>query len=312
MTVEDIRYLGDSTEPWNCSFCTTSSRRLRSGSAGSSTRRVDVQTDCTDTFSKINAKVKGADVQADCADSLSKINDTLSTILAQLTSIKATQESIAADVARCSATLNAHSGQIEKNAEDISECRTAVADVAAGNRAVAEEVESLRDKVATIESDLVSKARPRLDEEAIREVADRTRRASNLILRGLPEPTTTDDLETQELDSVCQILRCVDPTSVSSIVSVHRIGQPRSNPRPVKVCFSNSGVPTILLRNKAKLSTSRFKKVSIADDKTPLQLKQLSELRKELHRRQENGEKDCTIKYVNGIPSIVALRQSKN
>ncbi|KAG8252273.1 hypothetical protein J6590_061179 [Homalodisca vitripennis] len=45
--------------------------------------------------------------------------------------------------------------------------------------------------------------------------------------------------------------------------------------------------------------------VVLARDRTPYEIKYLSNLREELRTKRENGERNLTIKYRNGIPTIV-------
>lgn len=292
VTANDIEYLNERNEPWNCSFCLSSVRVLRSNSGGSTSKRGNSQVNVT--------------------EALGQINVSLSKIFSELASINTTQKAIAADVARCNATLEAHTIQIEKNSTHIKDCTAKIATVSVSSGMVAAEVNSLRSKVASIESNIASQEINCLDEESVREAAERVRRSSNLILRGLPENISAEDEPTQDRCRIEEILRCVDPLSVSTISAVCRLGPTRDTPRPIKICFNDSRAPIGLLRNKSKLLSSRFKKVSLSDDKTPRQLKQLTDLRQELKRRQESGDTGCTIRYIKGTPTIVTSSDSKN
>lgn len=292
VTANDLEYLNEKNESWNCTFCLSSVRVLRSNSGVSSSKRGNSQVNVT--------------------DALGQINDSLSKIFTELASINTTQKAIAADVARCNATLEAHTTQIEMNSIHIEDCTAKIAAVSAGSVTVAAEVNELRLKVASIESNIASQDTNTLDEESMREAAERVRRSSNLILRGLPESVSAEDERIHERHRIEEILRCVDPLSVSSVSAVCRLGPARESPRPIKICFNDSRVPIALLRNKSKLLSSRFNKISLSDDKTPRQLKQLADLRKELKRRQESGDSGCTIKYIKGTPTIVTLSDSKN
>ncbi|WP_219823849.1 hypothetical protein, partial [Enterobacter cloacae complex sp. CH23B] len=54
------------------------------------------------------------------------------------------------------------------------------------------------------------------------------------------------------------------------------------------------------------------KKLYIKDDSTLKQREYLSKLRDELNSRLDRGEKDLTIKFIKGIPSIISKSKSKN
>lgn len=292
MTTEDIDYLNERNEPWNCSICLSNTRILRSNSGGSLSRR--------------------ANPQAGIAESLNQINVTLNRIFAELASIKSTQATIAADVARCNSTIESHSNLIQKNADQIEDCSAKIVSVEASSAVVADNLSSLSDKVAGIENDLDSHKTRCQSEDFVREATERLRRSSNLIIRGLPENGSSDGGQSHDLTRTEEVLRVIDPTCVSSITSICRLGSSTDTPRPIKVCFDNSRVPAQLLRNKSKLLLSQFRKISLSDDKTPHQLRHLAELRQELRRRQERGESGCTIKYIKGVPSIVSSQHPKN
>lgn len=292
MTEDDINYLSERNEPWNCSICLSNTRTLRSNSGGSLSRR--------------------ANPQANIAESLNQINVTLNRIFAELASIKTTQATIASDVAKCNSTIESHSNLIQKNADLIEDCSAKIVAVQASGEVVANNLSELGNKVAGIENDFASHKTSYQKEEFVREAAERIRRSSNLILRGIPESGSSDGGQSHDLGRTQEVLRVIDPTCVSSITSVCRLGSSTRTPRPIKICFDNSRVPAELLRNRSKLMVSQFKKMSLSDDKTPNQLKHLAELRQELRRRQERGESGCTIKYIKGVPTIVSTQHSKN
>lgn len=52
-------------------------------------------------------------------------------------------------------------------------------------------------------------------------------------------------------------------------------------------------------------------KFCISDDKTPMQIKELSELREQLKRRINAGESDINIKYLSGTPVITNITDTK-
>lgn len=140
------------------------------------------------------------------------------------------------------------------------------------------------------------------------EIFDRIKRANNLVMRNVPE----NENESSDRSIILDIISRISEGSASHVLSVRRLGQVRQGAfRPVKIEFSNLAAPSNILRHKRILSTVEiYKKVSIDSDKTPLQIKHLRDLRRELHTRRSSGESDLTIRYKKGIPSITTLSSS--
>lgn len=81
----------------------------------------------------------------------------------------------------------------------------------------------------------------------------------------------------------------------------------------MKVSFNNPLIVTRILKNKRLLvSSGDLRGYSIADDKTPMQIKELNDLRSELKRRIGAGETDIDIKYISGKPTITKIPSSKS
>lgn len=147
-------------------------------------------------------------------------------------------------------------------------------------------------------------------EPAISEMADREKRASNVMLFGLPE-SSGGDLEERrrgEMQEVAALLSLIDE-SVSTVgVKIHRIGRPESGKiRPVKIVFQNKATALQILKQKKKLDNIQGR--YIKGDLTLMQRKILKNVVAELQRRTESGEKDLKIKYFNSIPKIIQSKQ---
>lgn len=311
MKANDISYIVDNNESWFCATCTQDTRVLRSNSAGSLSvpaRKAVVQTVTADQFSQIMSTL--GSVAADIAS----IKSSHENLLADVACIKSAQQDIVAEMARCSATLGVHSETLRRHADLIDDCKVNITAISSSNASVMKDVEKLSSEVAEIKSRIPGGSSLQSSGEDItREIAERLRRANNLIIRRLPEISGSDGDSTSEYDRACEVLRAVDPESVSSVSSVTRVGR-RSNsgrPRPVKVCFANSSVALRVLRSKEKLRESDFKEIHIHDDMTPCQQKQLAQLRSELKGLHDGGDPNWTIKYVKGVPTIVAVMSKK-
>lgn len=150
-------------------------------------------------------------------------------------------------------------------------------------------------------------------EITIREAADRINRSKNIIVRNVPEHTgPVAERKEHDAAKVSEILDTVGSTS--SAVSIARLGKPRtdSKPRALRVVLPDSYAAKFILRNKNKLlDSASLKGLRICDDKTKMEIDFLEELRTDLKRRQDAGERDLTIKYYRGVPEITKLAPKK-
>lgn len=159
------------------------------------------------------------------------------------------------------------------------------------------------------DSSLTTLAKPEnqlcLGEQIIQELQNRNAKEKNIILVGLPEPTSTKLEERMAKDEadVLNIISTIN-TDIQIPIKIFRIGKydPGKN-RNIKVCFDVVGPAKQLLRNKDKLP----KGIRMYSDQTPNQKKFLKNLQEELKLRENNGENGLTIKYINGAPKIVHL-----
>lgn len=149
----------------------------------------------------------------------------------------------------------------------------------------------------------------------IGEVNDRSLRAKNAILHGIPE-STSKQVQAKidhDRDSVTLILSSlrIEDTRIAKVIRIGK--QAPGKPRPMKVTFDNASDAILFFK---KFNFDSFKdhfpdcNISISHDRTPMERAQLAELRKSLDSRKEAGERGITIKYRNGVPKIV--QQSKN
>lgn len=142
-----------------------------------------------------------------------------------------------------------------------------------------------------------------LNEQIFKEIQERSNREKNVILIGIPEqssPSAGERISKDESD-IWNITSSI-VKDIPKPARIFRIGKysPGKN-RKIKICYETSGPAKQLLRNQNKLPQN----IKIYCDQTPAQQKYLSKLRDELSRRQNNGENELTIKYINGTPTIV-------
>lgn len=147
-------------------------------------------------------------------------------------------------------------------------------------------------------------------EEVLSECQERTQRQKNIIILGIPEPSTQDKNERFEYDrnEVLKVINniyknCPDP------IKIFRIGKntPGRN-RLIKVCLESEQEALKLLRNRGNLQNN----IKIYSDQTPNQQNHLKLLREELTQRLQSGEANLAIKYIRGTPKIILAQESKN
>ncbi|KAK9710302.1 hypothetical protein QE152_g26107 [Popillia japonica] len=80
-----------------------------------------------------------------------------------------------------------------------------------------------------------------------------------------------------------------------------------SRSRPVKVQLSSEAMVHKILKNSRKITTTdKWKGISFSRDRTTMQRELHRVMKQNLHDRLNAGEKYLTLKYINGIPSIVS------
>lgn len=163
------------------------------------------------------------------------------------------------------------------------------------------EIVSVSKRVSNLESS-------RSQEVVIQESTRRLSRLSNVIFHNVEE---TGD-PTDDLQLATELLS--DTECSNSVSEVLRLGNEISDnkPRPLKVCMTNPRKALWLLKNKTTVAALTSKNITVSDDKTEQQRNNLSKLREELNDRIAEGERNLTIKYIQGIPSIVKNRTPKN
>lgn len=147
------------------------------------------------------------------------------------------------------------------------------------------------------------------NEQIIKEIIDRSNRKKNIVLAGLLVQTSTSAEERISgdgkdiLNITSQV--CQNPPKP---IKIFKIGKyvPGKH-RRVKICFDTSNSVKYFLRNKDKLPEN----VKIFSDQTPAQQQYLKCLKEKLARRQNDGENELTIKYINGTPTTIKT-PSKN
>lgn len=172
---------------------------------------------------------------------------------------------------------------------------------------------TLSERLGKLESKLDYDANlpPKVMEELLSEMRNRINREKNIIIFGLPESGNGSDVT-----AVNEILHEASNNNNIMACSIRRLGHDSNvngKFRPVKVVLESSKIARILLKHKYRLKDSaKFKNCVIRDDKTPQQTKYLRLVREELDEKIKNGHDNLTIKYIQGVPTIIPNDSSKN
>lgn len=208
--------------------------------------------------------------------------------------------------------------QILKNMqESITDIKNQITDIKSSNE---QTINAMQIKIESLEADLKSvkmssETSPTtlvnelfVSEKIIQEMQNRSNRDKNILLVGLPEQIACNSNERSAKDEA-DVLKIISQVSegIPNPSKVFRIGKFQTGKsRNIKVCFEAKEPAKELLRNRNKLQEG----LKIFSDQTPTQQKYMKNLREDLKRRQEKGETDLTIKYVNGTPSIIKITKN--
>ncbi|CAH2098604.1 unnamed protein product [Euphydryas editha] len=224
-------------------------------------------------------------------ENLNKIAQEVSSIKEQIGQIKVITD-----------LLSSEQGKIKLELINISGFRTNIE----------EKVKTIENELVTIKSGSTTAiTKPSFSyEDFISETYERAKREKNIIIRGITEIRSLNSEERLSYDTeeVMKIMKMAVPDCTKPIKTI-RIGKYNPDiPRPIKIILPTSEAAKSILRNKSKIKVNNIKLYS---DETPYQQKYRNNLRNELKRRLEGGEKDLTIKYINGVPKITKI-QPKN
>lgn len=228
--------------------------------------------------------------RTDCKKaSTDPINGKLDAILAKLSSL-ATKVELAEGLKSIKKDLDKVTTKINELEPRLSKVET--------------EVTTLRDKHTADDG--------RLLEDFVSEYKDRNRRSKNIIIYNMPElDRTSSSTNSKAHDSNLVHDFLVHMKSPIPITEVRhfRLGKnPHENKsRPLVVCMPSDGAAIHIFKNFDKDNVpGNMQGVSLSHDRTPRERKYLEDLRSSLEDRKKSGERDLTIRFVNGTPTIVS------
>lgn len=240
---------------------------------------------------------------------MEKMNESIIAVKSEMADLKISHEltrsSIASDVAIVSAQIQDIKSTMTKITSEHGQMKSQISEIET-------KVSNSEDKIKMLETDYNEwKLSPQstktnelcVNEQIIRELQDRKKRQNNIIIVGIPEQSSTITQERIHQDEA-DFLNITSKLSenIPNPNKVYRIGKYNAGKtRRIKVCYDKPEPVMQLLRNKEKLPDG----IKIFSDQTPAQQKYFLAIRDELTRRIESGERDLTIKYINGVPTII-------
>lgn len=148
-------------------------------------------------------------------------------------------------------------------------------------------------------------------EDFISEQNDRSRRSRNVIVHNLPELSNSPNLAASKAHDA-NLIECllghINSSVPPSDIRHFRLGRgSRDKPRPLVVCMPSESAAIHVFKNFRKDDVpNNLKNISLSHDRTLRERKHLEQLRATLKSRQDAGESNLTIKFVNGVPTIVS------
>lgn len=128
----------------------------------------------------------------------------------------------------------------------------------------------------------------------------------------LPESSDTnvDGKKAHDRNLITQLFDRACPGIISKDFTFFRVGRKTANnSRPIKIILKSVTEVNQLMGGFSNLDRSELggdlNGVSLARDRTPGETKYLNDLREELKKRTDSGEKNLTIKFRNGVPKII-------
>jgi hypothetical protein len=238
-----------------------------------------------------------ADCTEDSSNGLATLNANVSEILLRLNNL-ATKDEFHNEIKDVKDRIDAISAKIADLEPRISNAEL--------------QIQGLQTSVDEISKKVVTKPVSAFEFESFAaELNDREYRSSNVIFFNVPESTSRNNADRKNHDrmKVVSVLSAAN-LSENDLKTFYRLGnQSKNNKRPIKVVLTNKELAVKILKELDMKVLSgvdpSLAELSLTRDRTPNEIKHLKDLRTELAHRTQNGEKDLTIKYVNGVPKII-------
>lgn len=148
-------------------------------------------------------------------------------------------------------------------------------------------------------------------ESIIHEIHDRADRANNLMVYGVPE-SKNRSLQQKIKDDETALTPLFSDVGIGQddVIKVLRVGKAiEGKTRPIKLIMKDSHLVKNVITRRNNIKNDNIK---VSYDKTKLQQEQFKSTLAELRSREQKGESDLFIKFINGSPVISKKDTSKN
>jgi len=178
------------------------------------------------------------------------------------------------------------------------------------NNSLRAELSSLKTKFDNLDVGSTTPQTTAFAAQLLRENSESNKCAFSAILYGITESRSAS-AALRIADDNSEVSRVLESISlpVSNNFKLFRLGGPSSRkPRPLKMIFSTKDEAASLLRSYRSALNDGLKlpdNLRIVRDKTTLERQLLRSSHAELELRQQSGESDLCISYINGVPSVV-------
>lgn len=214
------------------------------------------------------------------------------------------------------AKFNKFKEEIANNVADIrkevNDMKKEVSKVSKHNTKLTSEYSLLDKKLTDVEGKINQLSTP--TENIITEMNERRRRESNVIALNVKESNKKDGKD-RLVDDRNQLSAALPPEIIPNLSNyrIRRLGRPvAGRTRPMLITTPNAAEAMTILKTKSEHAMDGESGIIFKSDLTPAQTSYLKELREELNALHEKGEKDKTIRYINGIPRIVKSNDNTN
>lgn len=272
-------------------------------------KQPDRQCDCESEIREL--RLEFSHVTELLEKTIAKQDITLEKMQENLTAIKNEMQEIKNITSNLVMEQNNIRSDISKLNIRISDGETKMQNIESSSIQISSKLSFAEEKLHALESDFKCKVAPGLmSEEIISEIQERNNRTSNIIISGLPEPhdTNTQNRHQNDMQEVMKILNILtdNPQKPTKIFRIGKYNKDKN--RHIKICFTSSDIPRLLMRNRAKLNSN----IKIFPDQTPMQHNLFKKTKVELESRIAAGETGLTIKYIKGVPRVTKIHPAKN
>lgn len=219
-------------------------------------------------------------------------------------------------LAQCKLLSKSQNAKFAELKECIGLLTTQVEELKKDNNALRNDVTDLNKRVLALEassnSHTVSTAN--IVPTLLQEIIEREKCSKNIIIRGIPESSSTILADKISSDAV-KIFEAIHPhfSDLPNGLKSIRLGKQRDNgPRPLKVFLPSKDFALKLItafnaRGRELPASSESRPISVVRDRTPLEREFIRSVYADLDSRRRNGEANIIIKYRDGLPTIVPI-----